>query len=310
MDIVATAERHPQVGETVLGRDLNYYPGGKGLNQAVAAARDGLPHGTSTLASDRTSSVAMLGAVGDDPFGQQLRQLVADEGIDQTWLATKPATSSGVSTPSGVALIVVAQSGNTSDNTIVVAPGANATLEPQDFAQLEFSNQDVLLAQFEVPQEVTSELFAQARAAGATTILNPAPFSPISADLLANTDYLVVNDTEREQLGKTDTSSLKAIIHTRGSRGVEVTAQEAAAQSSNFSLSAHDVKVVDTTAAGDCFCGVLAASLLRRQSLQDAVARANAAAALCVQSPGATPSIPLGENTAKLLATQQLSNNL
>lgn len=295
MDIVATADRHPQVGETVLGQDLNYYPGGKGLNQAVAAVRDGSPEGAHSgspqAVGDGPSPVAMLGAVGDDPFGQQLRQLVADEGIDQTWLATKPEA------PSGVALIVVAQSDNTSDNTIVVAPGANAALTPQDFAALEFSRRDVLLAQFEVPQEVTSALFARARAAGATTILNPAPFSPIPADLLANTDYLVVNDTEREQLGETDTSSLKAIIHTRGSQGVEV-----ATRDHHFALPAHNVKVVDTTAAGDCFCGVLAASLLRRQPLKEAVARANAAAALCVQSPGATPSIPFGQNTAKLLA--------
>lgn len=248
----------------------------------------------------------MLGAMGDDPFGQQLRQLVASEGIVEDYLATRQDT------PSGVALITVAES----DNTIVVVPGANGTLSRQDFAGLEFSADDVLLAQFEVPKDTTAALFAQARSAGATTILNPAPASPIHPDLFECIDYLVVNDVELGMLASVSSivspqspgnpdihlqtaksvlgKSMKAVIHTRGSRGVAVTTHDR-----QFDLPAHEVAVVDTTAAGDCFCGVLAASLLRQENLATAVTRANTAAALCVQSLGATPSIPTGADTTR-----------
>jgi len=332
MDIVATASHHPQLGETVLGDTLNYYPGGKGLNQAVAAARNfqtSLPPGAPSSAStpDSTLSteqnfpkpqpVTMLGAVGDDAFGQQLRQLVASEGIAEDYLTTRQDA------PSGVALITVAES----DNTIVVVPGAYGTLSPQDFAGLQFCADDVLLAQFEVPKDTTADLFAQARLAGATTILNPAPASPIQPALFGCIDYLVVNDVELEMLagaaaavdsrnlgGPTAhlqaaksvlSESLKALIHTRGSKGVAVTTH-----SQQLELPAHQVAVVDTTAAGDCFCGVLAASLLRQETLEAAVARANAAAALCVQSPGATPSIPVGSDTTKFQAMQPRPSEL
>ncbi len=291
MDIVATASHHPQVGETVLGETLNYYPGGKGLNQAVAAARDDFQSPFPTA--------AMLGAVGNDSFGQQLLQLAGNENIETYHLLTRRET------PSGVALITVAES----DNTIVVIPGANGTLTPQDFRELAFSVNDVLLAQFEIPKTTIVALFAQANAAGTTTILNPAPASEIPPDLLGCIDFLVVNDTELELLTASNPSpgpaqarsvlgeSMKAVIHTRGSQGLVV-----ATHDSQFELPAHDVTVVDTTAAGDCFCGVLAASLLRRESLETAVARANAAAALCVQSSGATPSIPTGHETSNFLA--------
>ena len=283
MDLVATASRHPQIGETVMGTTLNYYPGGKGLNQAVAAARD---------AAGQTQ-IAMLGAVGNDSFGEQLRQLTIDEGISQDWLATK------ANTPSGVALITVAEA----DNTIVVVPGANGALAPDDFASLEFSPTDILLGQFEIPRATTTAVFAQAHAAGATTILNPAPAAVIEPGLLDCLDYLVVNDLELQQQQATLPAtiladSLKAIIHTRGSRGVAVTTADA-----EFELPAHEVPVSDTTGAGDCFCGVLAASLSRQESLPEAVTRANAAAALCVQSPGATPSIPTAAATSQFLVS-------
>ena len=282
MDLVVTASHHPQVGETVMGTTLNYYPGGKGLNQAVAAARD---------AAGQTQT-AMLGAVGDDPFGEQLRQLAADEGISQDWLATKNLI------PSGVALITVAEA----DNTIVVVPGANGTLAPDDFASLKFSPTDILLGQFEIPRATTTAVFAQAHAAGATTILNPAPAAVIEPDLLDCLDYLVVNDLELRQQQATlpETileDSLTAIIHTRGAHGVAVTTTD-----TKLELPAHQVPVSDTTGAGDCFCGVLAASLSRQEPLSAAVTRANAAAALCVQSPGATPSIPTASATSQFLA--------
>ena len=277
MDVVATAPWHPQVGETVLGRSLNYYPGGKGLNQAVAAVRDG-------------ADAVMLGAVGSDGFGRELLEFAEGEGIFTDFVQTR------IDAPSGVALIVVAEEGESEgDNTIVVAPGANGTLTPEMFSDVQFQSTDVLLAQFETPEAATASLFARAKEAGAATILNPAPAGPLTAELANLVDYLVVNDTElaqiTESLGTQAEDPLdlgiQALIHTKGANGVSVVTED-----SHQEIPAYEVPVVDTTAAGDCFCGVLAASLLRGATATEAVARSNAAAALSVQTPGATPSLP------------------
>ena len=282
MDIVATAPWHPQVGETVLGGSLNYYPGGKGLNQAVAAARDG-------------AEVVMLGAVGSDGFGRELLDFAESEGIVTDFAQTDTEA------PSGVALIVVAEEGESEgDNTIVVAPGSNGTLTPEMFEDVKFQQSDVLLAQFETPEATTISLFTRAKNAAATTILNPAPAAPLSQELASLTDCLVVNDTElaqiKESFGNQATdllnNGIQALIHTKGANGVSVTTK-----SSNLEIPAHKVPVVDTTAAGDCFCGVLAASLLRGATITEATTRSNAAAALTVQTPGAAPSIPTAEMT-------------
>ena len=282
MDIVATAPWHPQVGETVLGGSLNYYPGGKGLNQAVAAARDG-------------AEVVMLGAVGSDGFGRELLDFAESEGIVTDFVLTSAET------PSGVALIVVAEEGEAEgDNTIVVAPGANGTLTPEMFEDVAFQPNDVLLAQFETPTSTTTSIFTRAKEAGTATILNPAPAGPLTTELADLVDYLVVNDTElaqiTESLGNQAADLLKlgiqALIHTKGANGVSVTTKD-----NNLEIPAHKVPVVDTTAAGDCFCGVLAASLLRGATTTEAATRSNAAAALTVQTPGAAPSIPSAEMT-------------
>lgn len=282
MDIVATAPWHPQVGETVLGGSLNYYPGGKGLNQAVATARD-------------EAEVVMLGAVGSDGFGRELLDFAESEGIATDFVLTSAET------PSGVALIVVAEEGEAEgDNTIVVAPGANGTLTPEMFEDVAFQPNDVLLAQFETPEATTTSLFTRAKNAAATTILNPAPAAPLALELASLTDYLVVNDTElaqiTESLGNQAADFLnlgiQALIHTKGANGVSVTTKD-----NNLEIPAHKVPVVDTTAAGDCFCGVLAASLLRGATTTEAATRSNAAAALTVQTPGAAPSIPSAEMT-------------
>ena len=282
MDIVATAPWHPQVGETVLGGSLNYYPGGKGLNQAVAAARDG-------------AEVVMLGAVGSDGFGRELLGFAESEGIVTDFVQTSAET------PSGVALIVVAEEGEAEgDNTIVVAPGANGTLTPEMFEDVEFQPSDVLLAQFETPISTTASFFTRAEEAGTATILNPAPAAPLTTELADLVDYLVVNDTELAQITESLGSQaadllnlgIQALIHTKGASGVSVTAKD-----NNLEIPAHNVPVVDTTAAGDCFCGVLAASLLRGATTTEAATRSNAAAALTVQTPGAAPSIPSAEMT-------------
>ena len=282
MDIVARAPWHPQVGETVLGGSLNYYPGGKGLNQAVAAARDG-------------AEVVMLGAVGSDGFGRELLDFAESEGIATDFVLTSAET------PSGVALIVVAEEGEAEgDNTIVVAPGANGTLTPEMFEDIKFQPSDVLLAQFETPTSTTAPLFTRAKEAGTATILNPAPAAPLALKLASLTDYLVVNDTELAQITESFGNQaedllnfgIQALIHTKGANGVSVTTKD-----NNLEIPAHKVPAVDTTAAGDCFCGVLAASLLRSVTTTEAATRSNAAAALTVQTPGAAPSIPSAEMT-------------
>ena len=282
MDIVATAPWHPQVGETVLGGSLNYYPGGKGLNQAVAAVRDG-------------AEVVMLGAVGSNGFGRELLGFAESEDIVTDFVQTDTEA------PSGVALIVVAEEGEAEgDNTIVVAPGANGTLTPEMFEEVKFQPSDVLLAQFETPASTTSSLFTRAKEAGTATILNPAPAGPLTKELADLVDYLIVNDTELAQITEsldsqtTDLLNLgiQALIHTKGANGVSVTTKD-----SNLEIPAHKVPVVDTTAAGDCFCGVLAASLLRGATITEAATRSNTAAALTVQTPGAAPSIPTAEMT-------------
>lgn len=278
MDIVATAPWHPRVGETVLGSSLNYYPGGKGLNQAVAAVRD-------------EAEAVMLGAVGNDGFGRELLEFAEGEGIVTDFV------QASIDAPSGVALIVVAEEG---DNTIVVAPGANGALVSDMFSGIKFQHTDVLLAQFETPEETTVSLFTRAKEAGATTVLNPAPAGPLTAELASLVDCLAVNDTElaqiTESLGKQAEELLdlgiQALIHTKGANGVSV-----ATENYYLEIPAHNVPVVDTTAAGDCFCGVLAASLLRGKTITEAATRSNAAAALSVQTPGAAPSIPSAEMT-------------
>ena len=282
MDIVATAPWHPQVGETVLGGSLNYYSGGKGLNQAVAAVRDG-------------AEVVMLGAVGSDGFGRELLDFVESEGIGTDFV------QANFDAPSGVALIVVAEEGEAEgDNTIVVAPGANGMLTPEMFEEVAFQPSDVLLAQFETPTSTTASLFIRAKNAAATTILNPAPAAPLTPELASLTDCLIVNDAELAQITESFgrqaedllNFGIQALIHTKGANGVSVTTKD-----SNLEIPAHKVSVVDTTAAGDCFCGVLAASLLRGATITEATTRSNAAAALTVQTPGAAPSIPTAEMT-------------
>ncbi len=151
MDVVATAERHPKVGETVAGKAVLYFPGGKGANQAVAAARLG-------------ASTTLIGRVGKDAFGQQLRAYLAAEGVDLTFVKDAEAHT-------GTAIITVANA----DNTIVVVPGANAMVDANDVAAPVLAQGDVAVSQFEIPLPTITAFFRQARAAGATTILNPAP---------------------------------------------------------------------------------------------------------------------------------------
>jgi ribokinase len=290
MDVVATASRHPRVGETVAGEAVHYFPGGKGANQAVAAAKLG-------------AAVTLIGRLGADAFGQQLRTFLAAEGVD---LALVKDTTEA---HTGTALITVADA----DNTIVVVPGANALASAEDVAVPALSKGDVAVSQFEIPQATITAFFKRARAAGATTILNPAPALPCEPALLDLVDILILNETELGVLTGTElrdsdeparfidaarrlpAASGKIICVTLGKRGVLALVRGEASL-----VPGRAVKAVDTTGAGDCFVGALAAQLANGRAIHDALEYANAAASICVQRMGAAPSMPTAAEVTAL----------
>jgi len=293
-DIVARVERIPSPGETVLGRSLSRSGGGKGANQAVAARRAG------------GAEVAFVGAVGTDADGTQLRDALAREGIDVSGLAE-------VAGPSGTALIAVDES---AENTIVVVPGANAALDLLSAPQRAVvADAAVLLTQLEVPVSLVQDA-AAARAEGAWHVLNAAPSTPFTTaadELSAAVDLLIVNEHEaREIAGATDTdtavqalsSRVAALVVTLGARGSLVVHG-----GNRIEVPAVMADALDTTGAGDTFCGVLAARIAasgRRpeeadaELLADAARWGAAAAALSVTRPGAQDAVPTATEVAQL----------
>lgn len=281
MDLVARAARLPAPGETVTGSSFSTVPGGKGANQAVAAARLG-------------ARAAMVGRVGDDAFGARLRAGLEQDGIDCGRLRTSPGSS-------GVALIVVDEAGR---NGIVVVPGANAHLEPADLAAAEplIAAARIVVLQLEVPLATVEHAIERARALGKTVVLNPSPARALSRELLACVDYLVPNEVEAAWLtGAPVVTAADALVAARqlrgaGARNVLVTLGAQGVVSATAAGERHDparrVDVVDTTGAGDTFLGGLCAALVRGRALPDAIAFGQAAAAVCVTRPGAQPSIP------------------
>jgi ribokinase len=265
VDLVAYAPRLPAPGETVLGTDFAEHAGGKGLNQAVAAARAG-------------ASVAFVGAVGDDEAGRWLTATMVHEGIDVSHVVAR------ADLPTGRALIGVAGSG---ENSIIVVPGANATVtEPASPLPCR-----VLVAQLEVPPAAVARAFAAARGQGALTVLNPAP-APAAIDrgLLACTDDVVPNEHELVALGGPEVllaGGATTVVATLGGRGVEVHDARG-----SLAVDAFAVDVVDTTAAGDAFCGALCARLAAGHEVRDAVRWAAAAGALATTRRGTLPSLP------------------
>lgn len=291
MDLVARVATLPRPGETVAGRGLRRLPGGKGLNQAVAAARMG-------------ARVAMIGARGDDADGATLTALLTAEGIDVRGLCVR-ALGDASTGHTGLAQVLVADDG---ENTIVVHGGANATLTPAEVrAALSAAWPDegtarverVAVAQLETPPATVAAFFEAARARGARTLLNTAPALPGTQGLLALADVVVLNETELAHCAGAVTEDPAAaarglisrpqqtIIVTLGAQGAVVITADAVMRHA-----APTVAVVDTTGAGDCFCGVLAASLARGLDLDAAVPRAVAAASLAVTRVGAAPSMP------------------
>jgi len=283
MDLVARAQRLPRAGQTLPGEAFFTAPGGKGANQAVAVARLG-------------GSVAMVGNVGDDAYGQQLRKALEREGVD----CQAVSVCEGVS--SGVALITVDAA---SQNCIVIIPGGNGLLTPQTVQRFDKLLQaaDVIICQLEVPAETVAWALARGHELGKRVILNPAPATgPLPSTWFGHIDYLTPNESEAEALtGITVTdqgSALRAgerllqlgagkVIITLGAQGaLLVTAQ------GHQHFPAPVVQPVDTTAAGDTFVGGFAAALVRGLEEGEAIAFGQRAAALSVTRVGAQPSIP------------------
>ncbi len=282
MDLVVKSERIPVTGETILGGDFVMVPGGKGANQAVAAARLG-------------ADVFFIAKLGDDIFGSQSLSNFKKEGINTTYVTqTKEA-------PSGVALINIDNNGN---NIIIVAPGANAALSPDDVKQAEpdIASSGALVAQLEIPVETVEFAAKIAHKHNVPFILDPAPARQLSAELLSIVDVLTPNETEAQILTgievKDEDSALaatkklletgiKAVILTMGAGGFLL----AKADQTRF-VPAKKVNPVDSTAAGDVFTGSLASELAAGKTLLDAALFANHAAALSVTKIGAQSSIP------------------
>jgi ribokinase len=281
MDVVATADRHPRVGETVAGREVLYFPGGKGANQAVSAAKLGAP-------------TTLIGRLGTDAFGSELRTFLTAEGVDLSFVRDTEAHT-------GTAIITLANA----DNTIVVIAGANGFVSADDIATVALAKGDIAVSQFEIPQTTVSAFFKRARAAGATTILNPAPAVAFGAELLDLVDILILNETELSLLAKTELRDsdepvrfIEAARALRGDRDMIVCVTlgkrgvVALADGKPLVVEGRAVRAVDTTGAGDCFVGAVAAQLAAGQSLRDALGYANLAASICVQRMGAAPSMP------------------
>jgi ribokinase len=291
MDVVATADRHPRIGETVAGRQVLYFPGGKGANQAVAASRLG-------------AGTTLIGRLGTDSFGAQLRAFLGSQGID---LGSVQETAKA---HTGTAIITVAEA----DNTIVVIPGSNALVSAEDVAAVPLAKGDVAVSQFEIPLPTIAAFFQRARSGEATTLLNPAPAQTMSSELLALVDILVLNETELGFLAGTELTDkdeaariidvarkLQArkdqiICVTLGKRGVL-----ALAGREEFAVPGRVVQAVDTTGAGDCFVGALAAQLAEGAALRTALTFANAAASISVQRMGAGPSMPTAAEVAAVV---------
>jgi ribokinase len=294
IDVVMRVARRPRRGETLYAEACGVFLGGKGFNQAVAARRMG-------------AAVAMVGRLGDDPFGRRIVAALAAEGIDAEGVIADPAEGTGLTTP------LVEADGS---NSIVVAPRANLRLTPTDVERAagQIRAADVLLLQLEVPPEASAAAARIARAAGRRVVLNPAPALPLPDTLLQLADILTPNEVEAAMLTGLAVEGVEAAFaaaetlraRARPAAVVVVTlgALGAVARGPDLYLHtpAHAVTAVDTTAAGDAYNGALAVALAEGCPLPEALRWANAAGALAVTRLGAEPSLPRRADVAALLA--------
>lgn len=288
-DLIIKVPEIPRPGETLLGGEFKTFPGGKGANQAVAAARSG-------------GDVVFIASVGDDAYGQNAVHEYKFDNINTENIKICK------NTPSGVAMITISEKG---ENAITVASGANAKLLPADLDEAEeaFHEADYMLVQLETPLETVQKAIELCIEFNTTVILNPAPAAELSPEILAGTDIITPNETEAERLtgievrnerdaeraaDKLHQMGVGTVIITLGSSGAFLS-DKASGEKSH--IRGFEVNAVDTTAAGDVFNGQLAVALAEGKDFQQAVRVAHAAAALSVQKLGAQSSIPRREET-------------
>ncbi|HEY2821787.1 MAG TPA: ribokinase [Candidatus Acidoferrum sp.] len=284
LDLVASSRRIPSPGETVSGNTFNTFPGGKGANQAVAAGKLGAP-------------VSMIGRIGNDAFGTQLRASLEEAGVDTKAVEVVP-------TSSGIALITTAEDGQ---NAIVVVPGANGELSPRELEKHlgVIREAGIILAQLEIPLETIEYLATVARRENISLMLDPAPARALPASLLASVDWLTPNETEtmtllqqnKTELRTDDLEDAAQQLLRQGSRNVLLKLGERGCyvtlgNGERTLVPAYKVRAVDTTAAGDAFNGAFATALLRGSDPVASVKFASAVAAISVTRHGAQPSMP------------------
>ncbi|WP_410874997.1 ribokinase [Nocardia sp. A7] len=274
MDLVTTTARRPAPGETVLGSEFATVPGGKGANQAIAAARSG-------------ARVRFLGAIGDDAFGTELAATLSEAGVDTTLLRR-------VDGASGIATIVVDDTG---ENNIIVVAGANGRVTELTNTELAaIADADILLCQLEIPIDTVLAAARHARTSGTVVALNPSPVAPLPADLWAAVDLAIVNSLESEQYSA-ELAQVAHVVRTLGRNGAEYRG----AETDELSVGGLTVDVVDTTGAGDTFTGALVATW--NQGATTALTWANTAGSLATTRLGASSSIPDSAQIAAALTT-------
>ncbi|ARI75633.1 ribokinase [Halobacillus mangrovi] len=283
MDLTVSTPVVPNQGETVLGEQFATYPGGKGANQAVAAARLG-------------ADVRLVGAVGKDAFGVELVQHLQAEGIDTSGVKTSQSQSTGTAT------IILSDN----DNRIIVAPGANYDVTPEYVEKQKdlIKGSDILLVQLEIPLETIEYIANLAKEYYIPLVVNPAPYQTLPQDVLDHATFLTPNESEALLLNKEVEASMiqSKLVTTKGPEGVEVTLE-----GKQETIPGYEVPVKDTTGAGDTFNGALVTQLARQFPLSEAVQFANAAAALSITQVGAQSGMPTLNEVAQFLKERRSS---
>ncbi len=288
-DLVVRAPHFPLPGETISGDDLQIIPGGKGANQAVAAARQG-------------ASVAMLGRVGSDSFAPFLLDSLKSNHVDVTHVRADDSAT-------GTATIIVDGNGQ---NSIVLSAGANGKVSPADVDHATALRPSLILLQLEIPTLTVLHAAQRARQNGSLVILNPAPANPLPDELISLADFIIPNETELSLLTGMEVKDIPSaeqaakVLLNRGAKNVIVTLGNKGALLATSTqvkqVNTYKVDVVDTTAAGDAFIGGFACALLRGLEMEKAVKYANACGALATTKFGAQPSLPTKEETERFLS--------